>query len=804
MSTHDGSSCALSLLLLLCLPLSLAAQEPGAFDLLGDEPASSLAAVRSWQIVPRFDVLRAAPARLELSLGAGETRAFDRTDFESRGAEDYTWRGRMAEGEGSVVLTVHGKALAGYLEADGTVYEIVPRGRDAASLVLLDSDRFPECAGEASVAGDPSPPSLAAATFSTAAHPDPQGRIDVMMLYTASALASAGGESNLRTTAQAALDAANTSYANSQITTRLRLVHVQEVGYTESELDYADHVAWLSSDPGVAALREAYRADLVTLLVQDPRFCGMAYLMGGVTPGFASSAFSSVTLSCAVGNLSFAHELGHTMGAHHDPANGLGMPAFPFAYGHFVNGSFRTVMAYNNQCSSGCTRVARFSNPNISYLGSPTGVAEARDNHRTLNGTDAVAANFRQEVTASDFFTLTPCRLADTRSSTALASGAARVVQAGGVCGIPADAASVVLNVTMVGATGDGYLRLYTSGIPKPESIAGTFVAGRTLANNAVLLLPGNGSGTLTAEPFVAGGGTVHMVIDVFGYFALPAQDVWTSQQPLPQGRTVVASAVAGGRIWVIGGQLDSGQIVSTVEAFDPATGQWQTGCPMPTARAFATAVEAGGKIYVYGGRARLTDSIELSTVERFDPTAACATAWSARAAMPAGRSQAAAAVANGRVYFAGGAGTPQTLYEHDPATDAWTLKATLPSPKTDAAAVAVDGRIYVLGGGGAGDGGVLVYDPATNGWSLGAALPVATSGNVAAEIGGKIYSVGGSGGVTQEYDPQTDSWQQRSVLPTNRANAAAGVVNGHFYVIGGTGATGIQDANEMYVPPGG
>jgi hypothetical protein len=37
--------------------------------------------------------------------------------------------------------------------------------------------------------------------------------------------------------------------------------------------------------------------------------------------------------------------------------------------------------------------------------------------------------------------------------------------------------------------------------------------------------LPDDGSGTLTAETFVNGGGSADVLIDVSGYFAFPAAD---------------------------------------------------------------------------------------------------------------------------------------------------------------------------------------------------------------------------------------------------------------------------------------
>jgi hypothetical protein len=524
----------LCLLCFLCLPLALAAEVPEAFTIDGDDPgAASMAAVPSWQVSARFEVLRAAPPRLGLPLAAGKIRTAELTGFESRGADSYTWRGRWADGEGSVTLTVHGTELAGFIEADNAVYEIVPQGKQGiSSLTLLDTDRFPECATSKNQAVAEIPFLEAGGIGDFAGQPqaDSAARIDVMVLYTSTARSAAGGTAAIKAVAQAAVDAANTAYANSQITQRLRLVHAQEVTYNEASGDYYDHLDWLTTDPAVAALRNAYRADLVDLLVQDGEFCGLGWLMNNVSSSFAGSGFTVTTRTCAVGNLSFAHELGHNMGAHHDPANGGGSPAYPYSYGHFVNGSYRTVMSYSTsaQCPAGCTRVAYFSNPNVSYLGHPTGIADARDNHRTLNNTALVVANFRQEIPPADLYTLTPCRVADTRNSLPVLSGVVRVLDVAGTCGIPANATAVVVNVTVAEPTGIGNLVLYPADLSKPNTSVINFAAGTNRANNSILALPGNGSGDLAVEALVVGGGSVHLVLDVTGYMAAPAADLET------------------------------------------------------------------------------------------------------------------------------------------------------------------------------------------------------------------------------------------------------------------------------------
>ncbi|MFP5288397.1 MAG: pre-peptidase C-terminal domain-containing protein, partial [Thermoanaerobaculia bacterium] len=118
----------------------------------------------------------------------------------------------------------------------------------------------------------------------------------------------------------------------------------------------------------------------------------------------------------------------------------------------------------------------------------------------------------------TDFFTLAPCRVFDSRSGSALLSLVPRVIQIAGLCGVPSTAKAVAVNVTAVSPTGLGYLTLWPGGTMPLASVL-NYEAGRTRANNAVQALAGDGSGTLSARAFVAGDGQVHLVIDVVGYF---------------------------------------------------------------------------------------------------------------------------------------------------------------------------------------------------------------------------------------------------------------------------------------------
>jgi len=121
------------------------------------------------------------------------------------------------------------------------------------------------------------------------------------------------------------------------------------------------------------------------------------------------------------------------------------------------------------------------------------------------------------------FYTLTPCRVIDTRnapgrlSGPALQPGTGRMFAMAGVCGLPAAAQAVSVNVTVVGATTDGYLTLGASdrGIPGTSTIS--YRAGVVRSNNAIIGISNDGAGGFTA--FNSSAAPVQLVLDVNGYF---------------------------------------------------------------------------------------------------------------------------------------------------------------------------------------------------------------------------------------------------------------------------------------------
>jgi hypothetical protein len=136
----------------------------------------------------------------------------------------------------------------------------------------------------------------------------------------------------------------------------------------------------------------------------------------------------------------------------------------------------------------------------------------------TMDQARSVTATF--EDLGLDFFTVTPCRVIDTRDTgVPLTSGDPVLVDVAGVCGVPSTAKAVSINVTAVSAPGEGYIVLYAGDATVPATSTINFVQLKDRANNAILPLASNGDGTLGALAVIGGGGTIHMIIDINGYF---------------------------------------------------------------------------------------------------------------------------------------------------------------------------------------------------------------------------------------------------------------------------------------------
>ena len=217
--------------------------------------------------------------------------------------------------------------------------------------------------------------------------------IKVIVLYTSETLQAAGGTEDAISSAIALAQAeTNRGFANSRIAARLRIVASRQVDYPESGEGDIDLDRLLDPSDGflddIPALRQQYGADAVSLWVSDMDACGIGCINKSASE-FRNRAFSVVSLDCATGVYSFAHELGHNLGATHDPDNSEpGEGIFPYSHGYQdPNGEFRTIMAYKKGCPGKCPRINLWSNPDRSYNGKPLGIRDRANNAETLSQT---------------------------------------------------------------------------------------------------------------------------------------------------------------------------------------------------------------------------------------------------------------------------------------------------------------------------------------------------------------------------------------------------------------------------------
>ncbi|MEE8523316.1 MAG: PKD domain-containing protein, partial [Thermoanaerobaculia bacterium] len=357
-----------------------------------------------------FGLLSAESERLELELPGGDTYVVTATDFEHRAPGRYVWRGEILETPdsapfdvGEVTLTVHDGFLVGRLVTPSGTYTVQPRAAGGHSIARVDPSRLPGCGGGEApdeLLGVPADEVLHDPVFDKA-----RKVITVLGVYTGAARNGAGGRAQMEALINGSVDLLNTAFQRSRVDARARLVHIALIALPDRPSMF-DALPELRLDPQVAALRDRWRADVVSGYYEnDQRLCGLGYVMRSPGQSFAPFAYSITLRLCAPG-ITTAHEIGHNLGLEHNPENSSATPAtasFPWSFGHYHSGKYRTLMSSPAQCTSSCPSRANFSNPNIAVQNLPTGIAGQRHNQRTLKVTAGIVEQFRGEELTPGF-----------------------------------------------------------------------------------------------------------------------------------------------------------------------------------------------------------------------------------------------------------------------------------------------------------------------------------------------------------------------------------------------------------------
>ena len=188
--------------------------------------------------------------------------------------------------------------------------------------------------------------------------------IDMLVAYTPRAADSyADIEKDL---VDLATEEANQSFRLSNLGgISLRVVHAFQTNYVEDG-SYVDHVQRLTDKADgymdeVHGLRDKHRADVVILVVDDPKSCGIARQVRAN----ADEAFAVVHHECATTSYTLAYVIGQLIGARQELA--------------YANGTtWRDIMGSRETCA-GCPRIPVWSSPTVLVKGEPAGTFK-RDN----------------------------------------------------------------------------------------------------------------------------------------------------------------------------------------------------------------------------------------------------------------------------------------------------------------------------------------------------------------------------------------------------------------------------------------
>ncbi len=264
--------------------------------------------------------------------------------------------------------------------------------------------------------------------------------------------------------------------------------------------------------------------------------------------------------------------------------------------------------------------------------------------------------------------------------------------------------------------------------------------------------LPGGGNHDIFTVPclgklYVAGGWagefglppTLHVVDKLFTYD--PATEYWDVASSLIIPRRYNGIAEMEDCVWVIGGETripgwsGEGQVLYTVDIYDPASDSWRPGPSMNVARTDPFVVSCNGRIYAIGGAAH-NGGPKLDSVESIGP-----------------------------------------------GENAWRFETPLTEPTRQGHACALDGVIYC-----ASIDGVFAFETAANRWDDDLPQPGSIGqGPLAAAFEGEVWVMGGYGDQSIRcYFPTNWSWRTGPDLPTEQAWAGAVVLDDRLFIVGG------------------
>ena len=194
--------------------------------------------------------------------------------------------------------------------------------------------------------------------------------------------------------------------------------------------------------------------------------------------------------------------------------------------------------------------------------------------------------------------------------------------------------------------------------------------------------------------------------------FLILISNTWETKTSMPTPRADLSANIVDDKIYLIGGKRYSNinpffNETNINEVYDPANDIWTTKTPIPTAvQGYASTVE-DGKIYLMGGS---IESLSLENTVITDATQvydAQNESWSLAAKMPKANTYGAAAATEGfmapaSIYCVGGYSGGEfssQVQAYDWMNNSWSLVESMPTARAYLGVVVVNDVLYAIGG---------------------------------------------------------------------------------------------------------
>ncbi len=313
-----------------------------------------------------------------------------------------------------ILARENGAFAASFHRKDGELFQIGNTGADLHYIAEADPNVPIVCGvqgktpptpvfntvGVASSAVPVTQPSVSTKAFANVTNSKPI--LDVVVVYTATALNDAGSPDAINSEIKLAMAEGQFALDNSQINVQLRLVHTEMTSYTETGVYLTDLTRLATPGDGfmddALATRDKYKADILSLWVDQQGPGGLSGLAFQLVPNGTIYTYNVIARVVATGHYIPIHEIGHNFGCDHEFGQSQSSLLFPYCHGYIFQSPDLQTHSTIMTAAANQTRIPYFCNTNLTYdNGSgpvPLGTS-TNNNALVMNNTAAKLTSFR-------------------------------------------------------------------------------------------------------------------------------------------------------------------------------------------------------------------------------------------------------------------------------------------------------------------------------------------------------------------------------------------------------------------------